>query len=144
MCYKSLRAPGLKSHMSRLKYIDAVCALTNFVFCEAACRCVCWHLDRTCVRACVSVMVYKPVWMHSIPFLYCAEHWGACVSVWVCWVHAETLNLCVIVLVVCVCIGSRLVLSLPRGLRAHFLLCSVISFPVRSSQHHYISDKLHC
>lgn len=57
------------------------------------------------------------------------RHWIS-VSLWVC--------------VVCVCTGSRLVRLLPWGLRAHFLLCIVISFPVRSSQHHYISDKLHC
>lgn len=59
----------------------------------------------------------------------------------------KTLNLCMLcerVCVLCVCTGSRLVLLLPWGLRAHFLLCIVISFPVRSSQHHYISDKLHC
>lgn len=69
---------------------------------------------------------------------YPAKHWGACVSAWLC-----RLKQCVLT-IVCMRTGSRLVLLLPRGLRAHFLLCSVISFPVRSSQHHYISDKLHC
>lgn len=52
--------------------------------------------------------------------------------------------MCVCLRLVCAYIGCRLVILLPRGLRAHFLLCIVISLPVRSSQHHYISDKLHC
>lgn len=62
---------------------------------------------------------------------------------WICVCFANVC-VCSLGMCVCACTGSRLVLLLPWGLRAHFLLCIVISFPVRSSQHHYISDKLHC
>lgn len=96
MFYKSLRAPGLKSDLSNLKYIDILCSTTRFIF----------YIEGSLqVSVCVCLCVYLCARVDAqIPSLHWAKHRGAWLSVWLCWVHAETLNPCVFGVWVYVCV----------------------------------------
>lgn len=131
MWYKSLGAPGLKPHLPN---ILTYCALTKFFVFDTASRCVVMPAQHVCLYAGEHFMLLCRCTVHTLLSVLNTREPSPVVVL-----GAHRMNPCV-----CVCLSSRRVLLLPWGLRAHFLLCIVISFPVRSSQHRYISDKLHC
>lgn len=92
MCYKSLRAPGLNSHLSDLKHIDILCSDETFLFFDIASRGALMPVQCVCVLICVFVSLHKcALQCTCVSTVYTLRisvtHWGACASVRLCWVH---------------------------------------------------------
>lgn len=110
MCYKSLRAPGLNSHLSNLKHIDILCSDETFLFFDVASRCALMPVQCVCAGLCVWKLAYSKCALQctGVYTVYALRikltHWGACASVRLCWLHAEDIeSVCVCVWFLCVC-----------------------------------------